>query len=106
MGRLVELHTVSRNTPPFGLRAYNELSERIDSVESDTGERLVRLETKVDIVIDLMRQEREDRNAAHREQHQTERARIGSRGKIIAALATAAGVIAGAIATIIAGGCS
>lgn len=40
------------------------------------------------------------------EGHKTERVRIGSRAKVIVGVASALGVIAGAVATVIAGGCS
>jgi hypothetical protein len=59
------------------------------------GEIRVELRTTVDFI-----------KLSHGEQHKTERARIGSRTKIMVALFTAAGTVAGAIAALTASGCA
>lgn len=85
-------------TPPFGLQA---ISDRVSVVEANdiaTGERLARVETKVDLVVDLLVQERTDRAVAAAQNALTERERISSRAKIIVAVLTALGVIATAYA--------
>jgi hypothetical protein len=73
---------------------HDQLAETVTKLRVDIGSMASKLDTVLDHV-----------TAAHREQQQTERVRIGSRGKVIAAIATAAGVVAGAIATVVAGGC-
>lgn len=111
---------MSAKTPPFGLprprHTFDSLHDRLLVLETDSkdqGERIARVETKQDVTIDLLRQMREDRTAERAQETvraaetaQTERVRIGSRAKVIVGIATALGVIAGAVATVLAGGCS
>lgn len=88
-------------TPPFGLKQYNAINDRITAIETETGERLTRVETKVDIVIDLMRQEREDRSKALVETHKTERVAISTSGKVKMAAWGAIGTALGIAATVL-----
>jgi hypothetical protein len=74
---------------------HDSLAETVTEIRVDVGEMRAEVRTLVKHV-----------EAALTEQHQTERVRINGRTKIIAGAIGAIGVIAGAIATALAGGCS
>jgi uncharacterized coiled-coil protein SlyX len=74
---------------------HDALAETVTEIRVDVGEMRAEVRTLVKHV-----------EAALVEQHQTERVRINGRTQIIAGAIGAIGVIAGAIATVIAGGCS
>lgn len=107
-----------KKTPPFGMprkqsATIDQLHDRMTALEVDakeTGERLARVETKQDFSIELLAEirreqyaEREARTMALAEAQKTERVRIGSRAKVIAAAFAAAGVLAGAVAAVLTG---
>jgi hypothetical protein len=77
------------------IRSRRPTEQRIAHIEKAHGEIRVELRTTVDFI-----------KLSHGEQHKTERARIGSRTKIMVALFTAAGTVAGAIAALTASGCA
>ena len=101
--------------PPFGLpintrNAVEHLHERIDStdgrlteLEVEIKERLVRVETNVEAMRDMMIEDRNARNVVIQESGRTERVKYNTRAKIIVALFGVIGVIAGAAATVLAG---
>src|SRR5690606_34929288 len=65
---------------------------KVESAVSGLGE-------KLDTALDFIK-------LSQGEAHKTERARIGSRAKVIVGICTTIGAIAGVIATLVAGGCS
>ena len=80
-------------------RRFERIEERLDSLEPS----VARVEGKLDILVSLAEKAEERKARSEQESHRTERVRIGSRAKIVVGVATALGVIAGAIATALSG---
>jgi hypothetical protein len=78
---------------------HDSLVRTVTDFRVDIGSRVGEMSGKLDTVLAHV-------TASHREQQATERVRIGSRAKVIVGVATAIGVIAGAVAAAVAGGCS
>lgn len=110
---------MSPKAPPFGLpvntrTAVEDLNTRVSGLEdrfaeheADTRERMARVETKVDVLVEMAREDREAKNAAAAlaitEQGKTTRIKLTSRAKIVVALCGLVGVAIGAAATVLAG---
>jgi hypothetical protein len=95
-------------------RVTNEqLHDRLCVVEHKTdnhGLLIAEMKGSVDTLLEFALEDRKARSEAQslavKEQGKTERVRLGGRARIMVALFGAVGIVAGAVATVLAGGCS